>query len=518
MKTTPIIALSLALLTPGLPNAQADRVTQVVQEGQSIPDQGSGYYKNPVFPGNYGDPSIVLVGEDYYIAFSRGNGVILWRSRDLVNWAPVVRHRLPEGFNSVWAVDLQYFNNQFHLYLPIREYPNKTQDTGFGNFVIRAKEAAGPWSDPIQIGIPDSAEGPLPGIDPGFVQTPEGKKYLYVSRGYVVELNDEGTRAVGAPVDAYDGWEYPSDWIVECFCLESPKLFRRGDYYYMVSAQGGTSGPSTAHMSVVARASHPLGPWENSPYNPLHKTWSREEAFWHQGHGTIFEDKHGDWWTVFHGRLRDFTEMGRPTLLMPVIWTEDGWPIQNNTYVSSSLIPLPKGENIGHGMPLSDDFASDQPGAQWYFATGQSKRLDFGRGALRMTASGDSARTSTNISAYAPNRSYEISVQVSGLSDEHIAGLLVGDEGIVSDGKNVFFNDAPNWRHAHSVYPVNTDSLWLKIANRQKDISFYYSKDGKKWTQFADAIRSHNSYRYTLFAYGSGQVTFKLFRYQGLEK
>ncbi|MCB1122678.1 MAG: family 43 glycosylhydrolase, partial [Verrucomicrobiae bacterium] len=468
-------------ISSGLIYSADQRVSQVISEGQPIPDQGSGYYRNPIFSGNYGDPSIERVGDDYYMAFSRGNGVMLWHSRDLVNWAPVIRHRLPDGFDTVWAVDLQYFNGKFHVYMPIRDYPGKGNRGGFGNFVIRAGNVEGPWSEPIALEIPDSPEGPLSAIDPGFVQTPEGEKYLYVSKGWVVRLNDEGTKAVSAPVKVYDGWEYPSDWVVECFCLESPKLFYRNGFYFLVSAQGGTSGPSTAHMSVVARSRHPMGPWENSPYNPLHHTWSRNEPFWHQGHGTIFEDTDGGWWTVYHGRLKDFTEMGRPTLLMPVEWTEDGWPVQKNTYIPGSLIPIPEGKNVGHGMPLSDDFDSNRLGPQWWFSQHAASSLRAGGGLLRMTASGNKQQDATAIYSFAPNRSFEISAQVTGLSEGTTAGILVGDEGIVFDGKQVFFHDAPAWRHRHSVYPVNADAVWLKISNQEKDISFYFSLDGKLW-------------------------------------
>src|ERR1017187_7752109 len=48
--------------------------------------------------------------------------------------------------------------------------------------------------------------------------------------------------------------DYPNDWAVECKCLEAPKLIFHNGYYYMASAEGGTSGPTTAHMSIMARS------------------------------------------------------------------------------------------------------------------------------------------------------------------------------------------------------------------------------------------------------------------------
>ena len=50
-----------------------------------------------------------------------------------------------------------------------------------------------------------------------------------------------------------------------------------------------------------------------------------------------------------------------------------------------------------------------------------------------------------------------------------------------------------------------------------KDLSFFYSDDGKTWKNFSDSMRSHSSYGYALFAYGEGNTHFKNFKYQGLE-
>ena len=513
-----LILIALVLLFCGLVKAQdnSTRTLQVVKEKQPIADQGNGYYKNPIFSGNFGDPSLIRIEDDYYIAFSRRNGIIIFHSKDLVNWQPKSRHRLPEGYNSVWAIDLQYFNDKFHIYMPIREYPGKKRGP-FANFVITAERAKGPWSEPINLEIDAPNDSYYSGIDPGFIQTQEGEKYLFVNHGWVVQLNADGTKAVTKPKIVYEGWDYPEDWIVECHCLESPKLFYKDGFYYMVSAEGGTSGPSTAHMSIVARAKHPMGPWENSPYNPLTKTYSQKEMFWHQGHGTIFEDKDGEWWTVFHGRLNNFEGMGRPTLLKPIKWTPDGWPVEK-AYPSDALIPKPHGQNVGNGFPYSDDFAESAPGYQWYFDNALRDHLNFGNRKLVMASKGQYVKESMQIAAYAPNKSYTITVNLKNLSEDNIGGIQLGDNGIASDGKNVFFSDVPDWRKKHSVYPIETkDGVWLKITNFKKDLSFYYSTDGKVWEKFADSMRSSDSYRFSLFSYGSGKTEFYDFRYQGLE-
>ena len=109
--------------------------------------------------------------------------------------------------------------------------------------------------------------------------------------------------------------------------LESPKLFKRGDWYYLVSAEGGTAGPATSHMVVVARSKSALGPWENSPHNPMVHTYTADEAWWSKGHGTLVDDAEGNWYIVYHAYRNGFHTLGRNTIIESVVWTEDGWPV-----------------------------------------------------------------------------------------------------------------------------------------------------------------------------------------------
>jgi beta-xylosidase len=507
--------LLFSLLLCNLLTVEGQTVAAI--EKQPVADQGNGFYLNPVIPGNYGDPSPLVVGNDYYMAFSRANGFIIWHSRDLVNWSPLVKHTFTGDYSMIWAVDLQYFNGRFHLYMPINNYPGKNQK-GFGNFVTISEKAEGPWSEPIDLELPMLDLPGYSAIDPGFIQTPEGKKYLYVSDGYYVKLNDDGTKAVSSPVRAYEGWQYPEEWNVECMCLESPKLFIKEGFYYLVSAQGGTSGPSTAHMTVVARSQSPEGPWINSPYNPITHTYSNDEKWWHQGHGTIFEAADGTWWTVYHARLHDYTEIGRQVLLMPVEWTEDGWPVIKEGIPSSALIPMPAGENIGGGLPLSDDFSSTSPGIQWDIPKNMASLIKTGAGELAMDATGYDHRTGTFISTGAVNRSFEVTVEVTCSGKDVWGGIDLGTDGVMTNGLITTFSEAADWRKIGSEIALgHKGRVFLKIRNFRKDLSFYYSEDGVRWISFGKGLRPGNSYSIRLFAWGNGAVRFSDFRYVGLE-
>src|SRR3546814_15376621 len=80
---------------------------------------------------------------------------------------------------------------------------------------------------------------------------------------------DDGLSRIGEPEHVYDPWRYPADWVVEGFAPEGPKIARHGDYYYLVTAVGGTAGPPTGHMLIAARSRSIHGPWETCPHNPL---------------------------------------------------------------------------------------------------------------------------------------------------------------------------------------------------------------------------------------------------------
>ena len=268
--------------------------------------------KTCIFPGDYPDPSIVRDGNDFYIthsSFTYFPALLVWHSTDLVHWEPVSR-AVEDGDYSIYAPELCKVGDKFYIY-----YPTSRGE----NYVVTAERIEGPWSAPVKLDVG--------GIDPGHVVAEDGQRYLYTNNGWVTPLTPDGLAAAGKPQKVYDGWEFPKEWETEGMWLESPKLFKRGDWYYLVSAEGGTAGPATSHMVVVARSKSALGPWENSPHNPLVHTYSADEAWWSKGHGTLIDDAEGNWYVVYHAYRNGFHTLGRSTLIESVEWTEDGWPV-----------------------------------------------------------------------------------------------------------------------------------------------------------------------------------------------
>ncbi|MCX6559193.1 MAG: family 43 glycosylhydrolase [Candidatus Aminicenantes bacterium] len=501
----------------------ADRAARVKAEAQPLADRGNGTYLNPILPGVYPDPSVVRVGSDYYLTNTPGTavpGLLVWHSRDLVNWRPL-GPALTKAVGDVWAPDIGYWKDEFFIYFPalVTDPDGKKRRT---NFVITAKDAAGPWSDPIDLRVG--------GIDPGHVADEAGRRYLYLSDGMMVRLSPDGRRVEGAPVKLYDGWPIPREWNIECMCLESPKLFKRGKFFYLISAQGGTAGPSTSHMIVVARAETPSGPWTNMPGNPLLRTKSRAERWWSQGHGTILEAADGKWWMLYHGYENGFRTLGRSTLLLPVEWTPDGWPRVPTGVDPGGAIRKPTGENVGHGFPLSDPFTAAGLGLPWRRWDASESPDDFqaGGGALRMKARGKSPAEAAILTVMALNHSYETQVEMEAPSSTE-AGLLLFYDGQAFGGIGIKDGTATSYLRARpwETLPAPVGRVYLKIRNTAHDVELFIGSDGRTWTKLEgglemsgyhhETFRTWGTLKIALFAAGEGTVVFRDFRYLGLK-
>jgi xylan 1,4-beta-xylosidase len=493
------------------------RVERVRNERQPQPDLGNGYYRNPILAGKYSDPSIVRVGEDFYITHSGGGapGLLLWHSRDLVNWRPIGK-ALGTYVGDVWAPDLIYHDDLFYIYVTIAQRASDGTFS-FSNVVLQAERPEGPWSEPVDLHIDGL-------IDPGHVADQDGRRYLYLEKGWVVPLTPDGRRTAGELQQVYAGWRYPEEWVVECFCLESPKFTYRDGYFYLLSAQGGTAGPATSHMTVVARSTSPLGPWENSPYNPVLRTRSRDERWWSQGHGSLIDDVAGAWWILYHAYENGQRGLGRQTMLLPVEWTADGWPRIKSGHTAADIIAKPAGEDVGHGMPLSDDFTDRDLGLQWRcWDKGDPYRIYRpGDGALHIRTKGTDVTNAARLACHPVNHAYEVRVELNRTESAEIGLALHND--FRDEYHGVGLNDDEliiYWRSRRfSGVPCTGERVFLKLWNLNDDVVLFYSADGESWHKFGRSLEVSAGYgrlRVCLYAAGKGEGVFRDFRYHGLD-
>lgn len=346
--------------------------------------------------GDYPDPSIIREGKDFYMtnsSFNYAPGLLIWHSTDLVNWTPIARalHALD---GSVYAPDLVKYKGRYYIYYP----------AAGANYVVYADDIRGPWSQPVKLD--------LAGIDPGHVVGEDGKRYLYVDKGAIAPLSDDGLKVTGPKKTVYEGWRFPKDWKTEGngdMFLEGPKLLHKDGYYYMVSAEGGTAGPATSHMVVVARSKSVFGPWENSPYNPLVHTYNASDPWWSKGHGTLIDDAEGNWWVVYHAYAQGYHTLGRQTLIDPVEWTADGW-----VKLRHDARPLPAQDPEKHGLELSDDFTGKQLGLQWTFWKEYApESLSFGKDGMSVKAKGKTPTDGRLLLTTATDKNYELTTEIT---------------------------------------------------------------------------------------------------------
>lgn len=462
-------------------------------------------YPKVVLPGDYPDPSIMRDGEDYYMThspFYYAPGFLIWHSRDLMNWEPVCRV-MPEYKGSAMAPDLLKYKGKYYIYYP----------AAGTNWVIWADDIKGPWSKPVDLKVR--------GIDPGHIADENGNRYLYVNEGEVIRLTEDGLATVGEKEKVYDGWMYPKGWKTECMCLESPKLNYRDGYYYLTSAQGGTAGPATSHMVVAARSKNIMGPWENSPYNPVVHTYSAKDNWWSKGHGTLIDDVNGNWWIVYHAYAKGYHTLGRSTLIEPVEWTEDGW-----YRTKSTATPIKSDKEIEHGLELSDDFAGPELGLQWTFWKEYAPQcLKFGKNALWVDAKGKTPADARLLLATVVDKNYEAQIEVN-VGTGNTAGLILfynedAYAGVVSDGKK--FTVYRNGKGKLELPNKIGKRFIAKIRNQGNSVRIDVSKEGKDWTTLVGNIDvsqlHHNNYkgfyalRVGLLSAGKGSAGFRQFRY-----
>lgn len=330
-------------------------------------------YQNPVRRGFYPDPSIVRVGEDYYMVnstFQYFPAIVISHSRDLVNWE-TIGHAITENdfldlseildSRGIWAPDISYHNGEFYIMATFRQ---NESEADFGRnvrkqLVVHSKNPEGPYSKPVFLENDN--------IDPSHFVDDDGKHYMVIApAATVVPLNDDLTEIIGESVQVWAGTGER--------CSEGPHIFKRNGWYYAVVAEGGTG---YGHGINAARSRSLFGPYEASPYNPVLRQRDPEALIQRMGHGDLVETNipsvddaaENEWWLVYLcGRRNggDYTTIGRETALDRVKWLEDDWFIINDG-VGSEEAQAPELQEVKFDKWERDDFDSDKLSLDWQF-------------------------------------------------------------------------------------------------------------------------------------------------------
>ncbi|WP_097014676.1 family 43 glycosylhydrolase [Anaerocolumna aminovalerica] len=319
-------------------------------------------YKNPIRTGFYPDPSIVRVGEDFYMvnsSFIYFPCIPISHSKDLIHWHIIgfaitnpdwsyLDHL--EGGRGYWAPDISYYEGRFYITATYR-----LNDDGRiyrKQMVVSSEKPEGPYSKPVFIDED--------GIDPSIFNDEDGKRYMLLNRGArIFELNKDATKQISEAKLLYYGDQKRAP--------EGPHLLKKDGFYYLFLAEGGT-GPG--HRITVARSGTLFGNYEPCPYNPIMAQWDEKAGIGRCGHGKPVQTQNGEWYMVYLcGRMigDGYTILGRETALDPIQWTLDGWPIVNGLKGPSTLQKKPNLPECIWDNRDFDDFDDDSLSVDWVF-------------------------------------------------------------------------------------------------------------------------------------------------------
>jgi xylan 1,4-beta-xylosidase len=317
--------------------------------------------QRPVIPGFHPDPSICRVGGTYYMvhsSFEYAPGVPIFRSTELRAWEQIgnvldrpcqldVSAAGPSG--GIFAPTLRFHAGRFWMI-------TTNWSDGRGQLIVWAEDAAGPWSEPVR--IPDAV-----GIDPDLAWDDDGTCLM----SYAGFGPGGGEGIVQSAIDPLTG-----EVLTERRWLwsgtggkfpEGPHLYRIGEYWYLLIAEGGTE---RGHSVTVARGQSPHGPFENNPNNPILTHRATDLPVQNTGHADLVERADGGWAIVYHGvRPRgsspEWHVLGRETFADEVVW-EDGWPVLTEHLTPATPVDRQVREELGgEALPPAWVAASRHP-------------------------------------------------------------------------------------------------------------------------------------------------------------
>ena len=480
-----------------------------------LPKPAAGQYSNPILQGFYPDPSIVRVGRDYYLVnstFIWFPGIPVFHSRDLVNWTQIgnaidrssqLNFAKLNTWQGVYAPDITFHAGTFYII-------NTCVPCG-GNFVITAKNPAGPWSEPTWL--------PIDGIDTSLFFDEDGSAWIINNGPPEEKPRYEGHRAIwlqqfdtkqmkliGPRKVLIDSGVHPEEnpiWI------EGPHIFRKDGAYYLIAAEGGTA---EGHSEVVFRSDKVTGPYVPFADNPiLTQRDLKGSPITSTGHASFVKTPSGDWWSVFLG-VRPYDDQnfntGRETFLMSVRW-EQGWPritdhgarvpwvARRPNLPAGTRAPVP----TSGSFTIRDEFNGSKlppywmmmrnPVGKWWRLAGGALHLD-----ARGTALGDmgnpslwarrqqhlNATVTTRVRFNPPSDAAEAGLAAM-QNDEYFYYLAVGrDHGkrVVRLRRRAGGPDAMAGAILASS-PIPHGPIELRINARGAAYDFGWSADGKSW-------------------------------------
>ncbi len=293
------------------------------------------------------DPCIIKEGDTYHL-FSTGQlhdktGLLPWRtSTNLIEWKLQGRvfDAIPEwardavpGTGGLWAPDIAYFNDRFHLYYSVSTFGSNHSAIGLVTTKTlnpRSKDFG--WRDEGVV-VTSTREDDFNAIDSNHLIDAQGQHWLSLGSFW------SGLKLF--PLDPTTGKPTPGETTRYSIAsrpapegapgaVEAPFIIRRGEYYYLFASYDYCCrGVSSSYYLVVGRAKAVTGPYlgrdgrsMNDGYGTLLLRGDRR--YRGPGHCAVLHDGAKDY-LVYHAY--DAQHDGRPTLRIDLLEWQDGWPV-----------------------------------------------------------------------------------------------------------------------------------------------------------------------------------------------
>lgn len=444
-------------------------------------------FKNPVLPGDFADPSVVRVGEDYWATATSSEWAPLFpiiHSENLQDWE-IKGHVFPENLPQwaeahFWAPEIAYDNDKYYIY-----YTAKKEDGPLCVGVASADEAEGPYEDHGPIVCQEAGA-----IDGFQIRDDEGKLFLIWkedgnSRGeptpmWGQEMNEERTELVGERFELFRN--DPDTW--EGNLVEGAYLLKKNGYYYTFYSGDACCGRGCTYGIGVARAKDIQGPWEKYEENPL----KRENEDWKcAGHGSLVQDEEGRYFFLYHAYNKEGSVYtGRQGLISEVIWNkETGWPEFKDESANYKELEAPE------IAETNEDFSSSNLSPYWQWSVGMKPDFTIDSGSLILEASNEKIGSVLAQRSLTPN--YEATTIVNIPPDNLEVGIsAIGDVnnalGLSIKNQEIFVWKLRNAEkeillREHLVQAKGEIELKISVNSGDK-YSFSWRKDGNSWQQF----------------------------------
>lgn len=460
--------------------------------------------KNPVIPGMAPDPSIIRVGEDYYIATSTFHwqpGIQIFHSRDLANWQLIghalVRNEVElRGTNTpagVWAPHLSYDAQEKKFWLVYCHMQNMAgREFNADTYAMWSEDIAGQWSEPIYLSSI--------GFDPALYHE-DGRHYLSLLEWETRTGYQKPGHLVLAEADLANGsikgkWRRLTTGFTTRGCVEAPQIYKHGDWYYLLAASGGTG---YAHGIEMGRARDIFGPYEPNPSgepiitsSPGHlfslgdpdaghfEMYNPHSLMQKAGHGSLVETTSGEWYMA-HLMSRPLpgtrlNPLGRETSLQKMIWTEDGWlAMEDGSNLAKMEIPAPQiasdSKQAISRFDILEDFSRNEYGKEFMTPYHQQNdswvRIRNGHLEIEGRNSLFSQQEPSIMATRATSFAYEIQAELSFKPDHYSETAGIG-----------LYYDSNNWLYVYIGLDDREENLVLSIlqAKLGQRISYDFDK------------------------------------------